>query len=260
MGEVRTAVLERFRALVDEVSNAREMQERRDAWISFQQKGQAWEAATIAAWQTGLQVAGQGVHPRYTASTFELMGDDVVENKILSSRLGQAVLERTAEPHADLVARLQMLEGTEELIPQDPVRPEAMMLAVVEQWTAAGMLRTALPLVMPVLQREFTVHLLDAYNSSLAFLSANGVEASSDLRGRVKRSEGGSSTTLPPGPTALHRVNRIRLPLGRVLARPHCVPLELLAAAVVPVLQVPQVLPPPEAERRPNAQPRKKPA
>ena len=194
MGEVRTAVLERFRALVDEVSNAREMQERRDAWISFQQKGQAWEAATIAAWQTGLQVAGQGVHPRYTASTFELMGDDVVENKILSSRLGQAVLERTAESHADLVARLQMLEGTEELIPQDPVRPEAMMLAVVEQWTAAGMLRTALPLVMPVLQREFTVHLLDAYNSSLAFLSANGVEASSDLRGRVKRSEGGSST------------------------------------------------------------------
>jgi hypothetical protein len=195
MGEVRTAVLERFRALVDEVSNAREMQERRDAWIAFQQKGQAWESATIAAWQTGLQVVGQGVHPRYTASTFELMGDEVVENKILSSRLGQAVLERTAEPHADLVARLQMLEGTEELIPQDPVRPEAMMLAVVEQWTATGMLRTALPLVMPVLQREFTVHLLDAYNSSLAFLSANGVEASNDLRGRVKRSEGGTSST-----------------------------------------------------------------
>ncbi len=195
MGEVRTAVLDRFRALVDEVSNAREMQERRDAWIAFQQKGQAWESGTVAAWQNALQVVGQGVHPRFTASTFELMGDEVVENKILSSRLGQAVLDRTAEPHADLVARLQMLEGSEDLIPQDPVRPEAMMLAVVEQWTVAGMLRAALPMVMPVLQREFTVHLLDAYNSSLAFLSANGVQAATDLRGRVKRSEGGTSST-----------------------------------------------------------------
>ena len=197
LGEVRAAVRERLAVLVDEVRTAREMQERRDIWTAYQQRAANWEAGTLTAWQKLLQTPPGAAAARSTPSTFELMGDDVVENKIIASRLAQVVLDRTAEEFADLSARLQLLEGSDELASTDTIRPEVMLLALVEQWSASGMSRPALAMVNEVLQRELAVHLLDAYKASNAFLSSNGVTPSADLRARVRRTDSASSSTAP---------------------------------------------------------------
>ncbi|APW40241.1 hypothetical protein RD110_26090 [Rhodoferax koreense] len=187
----RLAVRERLAVLVDEVRTAREMQERRDIWTAYQQRGVAWETATLAAWQKLLHVPAAPA--RQTASTFELMGDDVVENKIIASRLGQVIADRSAEELADLGARLQQLEGTEEVSTSDVIRPEVLMLTLVEQWAAAGLSRGALALVSDVLQRELATRFLEAYKTVNTFLTQNGITPSTDLRSRVRRTDGGSS-------------------------------------------------------------------
>ena len=199
LGAVRLAVRERLSMMVDEVRPAREMQERRDLWTAFQQRAAAWESGTLAAWQKLLNAPPvQGAQPRSNSLTFELMTDDVVENKIVASRMGQVVLDRSAEEFAYLSARLQLLEGSEELSAFDVVRPEVLLLALIEQWTASGMSRAGLGMVTEVLQRELAARFLEAYRAVNAFLTANGVTQSADLRARMRRTDGASSPGSPP--------------------------------------------------------------
>ena len=66
-----------------------ETQEWREAWSGFQQLRQAWLQACTQVLQQAARKPPQG-EVRSSASaplTFELMGDDVVENKILASRM-----------------------------------------------------------------------------------------------------------------------------------------------------------------------------
>ena len=186
---VRLAVRERLAVLVDEVRPAREMQERRDFWTAYQQRAAGWESGTLAAWQKLLQTPRSGAPLRQTASTFELMGDDVVENKIVASRLAQVIVDRAGEEFADFGARLQLLEGTEEPGSTDVARPEVLMQAMVEQWVAAGLSRGAFSLVNDVMQRELAARCLDACKAANTFLTSQGVTPSADLRSRVRRTD-----------------------------------------------------------------------
>ncbi len=190
---VRLTVRERLAVLVDEVRPAREMQERRDVWTAYQQRATVWEAGTLAAWQKLLQMPGGVAQPRHTPSTFELMGDDVVENKIIASRMGQVILDRSAEEFADFSARLQLLEGVAELGGTDAIRPDVLVLALVEQWVAAGLSRGALSMVAEVMQRELAARFLEAYKAVNTFLTSSGVTQSADLRARVRRTDSASA-------------------------------------------------------------------
>src|SRR2546427_477141 len=82
------------------VGTAREMQERREAWSSYRQHQAAWLNACMQALQGALQpakAAAAAPVPQRGALQFELLSDDVVENKILASRMAVAMRVRRTE-------------------------------------------------------------------------------------------------------------------------------------------------------------------
>ncbi|AVS76058.1 DUF1631 family protein [Paracidovorax cattleyae] len=171
----------------------RVMQERRDLWMRYQQFHGAWvagaarslrDAATTlpstrsAALSGGLSLAG-----------LELVSDDVVENKILASRIGLSVAER-AGPAFDAVRRhLQHLEG-EEPGERDLLRPEVLALHLVDPWVACGLLRADLQALLEPLQRALGALVLAQYEALVRFFEEQGVRPDDDLRSRVRRTGG----------------------------------------------------------------------
>ncbi|BDT70235.1 hypothetical protein os1_44280 [Comamonadaceae bacterium OS-1] len=198
LGDVSRAVAGRLTVLLEEAHSTREMHERQDAWTAFQRQSRAWEQGTAAAWRRALHPSTHGGAVRDAGMQFELMGDEVVENKILASRLAVAILDKLGEAYGNLCARIQLLESTSELASHDPVRPEVLMLALVEQWTAVGLARNILPLVSDALQRELSEHFVHAFETCNELLLSRGVIPTVDLRSRVKRSDSAGAATAMP--------------------------------------------------------------
>ena len=198
MHELSRAVAGRLTVLLEEAHTTREMHERQDAWTAFQRQSRAWEQGTAAAWHKALQPVASTAVARNPAMQFELMGDDVVENKILASRLSLAILDKLGDTYGNLCARIQLLESTGELASHDPIRPEVLMLALVEQWMAVGLARNILPLVNDTLQRELTGHFVKAFETCNALLLSKGVTPTVDLRSRVKRTDAAGGFTAGP--------------------------------------------------------------
>ena len=189
LAEVVGAIKDKLTSILEQVTSVREMQTRRDAWTAFQSHGQGWGDGTAAAWKRAALGPASTAQLNQSALTFELVGDEVVENKILASRIGLAIQDAVGTEYSDLCARIQQLEQGDELPGHDVLRPEALMLVLVEQWAAAGLARSTLPLISDVLQRELATHFRDAYKSCNEFLIACGVMPSVDLRNRVKRTD-----------------------------------------------------------------------
>lgn len=199
MGELGTVIKERLTQLLEQVSSVREMQDRRDAWTLFQSHGRAWEDGTVAAWKRALSgVAAPAAPARTGVLTLELVGDEVMENQILASRMGMVAQELAASTYQDLCARVLHLEQARELDAHDVLRPDTLALMLVQQWTIAGLGRDMLPLVSEVLQREFATDVLNACGAANDFLAAAGVAPSDDLRSRVRRTGAGALTPMTP--------------------------------------------------------------
>lgn len=129
-------VLDLLTTLMTQTGTAREMQSHRDAWMRYQQHHAAWTDRTGKAWRDALAphssttrgaLAANGANPQ-----FELLSDDVVENKILASRMALTVSEQVSQQFDTLRQRTQSLEG-QELDSSDILRPEAVCLLLVEQ-------------------------------------------------------------------------------------------------------------------------------
>ncbi|WP_311223356.1 MULTISPECIES: DUF1631 family protein [unclassified Acidovorax] len=171
----------------------REMQSRRDALTRYQQHHLKWIEGVARAWRSSLAplvTTSRGALSSATDS-FELVSDDVVENKILASRIALTVAEHAGTNYDALRQRTQQLEG-QELESHDILRPEVLCLALVDQWVHAGLPRTDLQLPLDPLQRELAALVQAQYQEAAAFLEAQGVQASNDLRSRVRRTAGGS--------------------------------------------------------------------
>jgi hypothetical protein len=185
--EIGAAVQEQLLRLLDQPSNLREMQNRRDAWTLYQQHRQAWLDGTAKAWQRALLPQTATAKVRLSEQpSLELLGDEVMENKILASRLGRAVLEKVTGEFDDLRVRMEHLEG-EELPGHDILRPEVLALLTVEQWSAAGLPRTALQTVSELIQTDFAGHLQKAYRTANELLINRGIMPQIDFHARVKR-------------------------------------------------------------------------
>jgi Protein of unknown function (DUF1631) len=200
MGESAQAVRQRLNALLDESSNARQSQDRRDAWIQYQKCESSWVNATAVAWKKAATPPTASVRMDLNAMTFELVGNDVVENKILASRLSLRILDKATWELNDLMLRMRKLENTEDIDKQDVLRPEACAQLVVESWMAAGLTQDAWLSVQDVMHRAFAERMVEAYHDVNAFLVENGVMAEIDLRQLVKRSPGantGNTGTVP---------------------------------------------------------------
>ncbi|MES2279866.1 MAG: DUF1631 family protein [Pseudomonadota bacterium] len=191
----------RLSELMDQPASAPEMQDRRDAWMAFKSGSAAWVAGTASAWKKAQEApaASESFRSLLETGKFELMGNEVMEDKILSSRLALRLLDFASWELNDLRLRIQNLEGISELQKNDVLRPEVLAEKLVAQWVAVQLTRDSWMMVQDVIQSRLAEHLLEAYHQANEFLVSRGVMAEIDLRPLVKRT--GTTTNNPSGNT-----------------------------------------------------------
>ena len=198
LADLDKTVLDFVTALMSKNGTAREMQSRRDAWMLYQQHNAAWIDRTGKVLREALAphtstTRGSQAHAGMGSSQFELLSDDVVENKIVASRMALTVSEQVSNQFDTLRQRTQSLEG-QELDSSDILRPDTVCLLLVEQWVEAGLPRTDLLTVVDPLQRELANLLQKQYQAVNVFYVEQGVTPQNDLKSRVRRTSGASVT------------------------------------------------------------------
>ena len=186
------AVKSRLEELLESSAGSREMHERRDTLMDFDRKGALWVQGTSRAWRAAMVPPTDTALVRL-ASSLELIGDEVVEMKILSSRLALAIIDKASWELNDLRVRMQHLEGGDDFAPTDVLRPEALSQLLVEQWDQAEMTRQSWGLVQDVIHREMLAHVPQAYHLTNEFLIKQGVLPQIDLSSRVRRGASSSA-------------------------------------------------------------------
>lgn len=187
MGPMADALRAKLIELVDQSASTKEMQDRRDAMLEFERLHKAWTEGTPKAWRRALVPPTATARVRLEAVSLELIGDDVVEKKILSSRLALSVLDKVTWELNDLRLRMQHLEGGDDLQSYDILRPEVSAQLLVEQWVAAGLARETWSLVKDLIQQHMVEQLVAAYSQTNEFLINSGVLPDIDLSKRVRR-------------------------------------------------------------------------
>lgn len=189
------AVVDFFAALMEQVGTQRERQARRDSWQSFQDKRKDWLQELTTAMRAPQETPAPAA-PTPAAfsadSKLELVGDDVVENKIIASRIALTVLEDVAAEFDALRLRLRTLE-TADMAPTDGLRPETVSLRLVESWLKVGLSRDDLQMAVEPLQRALASVLQSAYQAANKVLADQGVQAQQEMRVRVARTGGGTT-------------------------------------------------------------------
>ena len=187
MVEIASTVQQRLTTLLNEAGPSREQQIRRDAWTFYQRARASWQDGTLALWQKALAPPTISARAALEEDALQLVATDVVENKIVASRLVLSVVEKVAAELDDVRVRIKLLEGAEDLAGHDILRPEVLILPIIEQWAIAGMPRDFWPLVNDVVQRLLSERLKVAYGKCNEFLIKQGVLPTIDLKDRVKR-------------------------------------------------------------------------
>ncbi len=187
------AIRQKLSSQTEQSGSARDMQDRRDAWLSFQDSETVWVNATIAAWKNALIPTAAPAGMAVDTGKFELMGNEVMENRILASRLALRLLDSASWELNDLRLRVQSLEGVSELAKEDILRPEVLSQKMVEQWTLAPLSREVWLTVQDLIQQQLTAHLLEAYRAANEFLIKENVMVDIDLRALVKRTPSANS-------------------------------------------------------------------
>lgn len=181
------AIRARLIELVDGSTSTRDSQDRRDAMLEFERQRRDWQERTAKAWRKAVIPPTATARVRLEAANLSLIGDEVVENKILSSRLALSITEKATWDLNDLKLRMEHLENGEELASHDVLRPEAVAQLMVEQWGASGLPRPSWVLVQDVIHAQMTERMVAAYRSANEFLLGRGVLPDIDLSARVKR-------------------------------------------------------------------------
>ena len=187
MVEIAGTVQDRLTILLNEAAPSRDMQARRDAWTLYQRTRVGWLDGTIVLWQKALLPQPVSVKAAFELDGLQLMGTDVVENKILTSRLVMSVSEKVVAELDDLRVRIKLLEESEDFAAHDILRPDIVIKLLIEQWGIAGMPRESWPLVSDVVQRQLSEKLKAAYGKCNEFLIKQGVLPNIDMKDRVKQ-------------------------------------------------------------------------
>jgi hypothetical protein len=195
MLEISDAVLSRLTELVDEPTNARDSQTRRDVWSTYKKVSATWSSNTLLAWRRCLEPASKSKKNAEATNSmgFELVDTEVVENKILASRLVMTVIDKVHAELDDLRVRMKFLENVEDLDANDLLRPDVLILLLVEQWTVSGLPGSAWVLINDAVKPILISVLKDAYINGNILLATKGVLPQIELKDRVRfpvRSDG----------------------------------------------------------------------
>jgi Protein of unknown function (DUF1631) len=181
-------IQDRLTSLVDQPAGAREMQERRDGWLAFQKSSGVWvqntSSALTRARSQPLVTPTSKLPP---SGSMELLGNEVMEDKIIASRLALRLLDFASWELSDLRLRIQHLDDIPELHKDDIFRPEVVARHLVEQWTAAPLPRELWLSVQDLIQKTLAEQMLEVYHATNEFLVQQGVMAEIDLRPMMKR-------------------------------------------------------------------------
>ncbi|MCY7369343.1 MAG: DUF1631 domain-containing protein [Polaromonas sp.] len=192
------AIQERLSALVDQPVAAREMQERRDGWLAFQRAGSNWIKGTAEAWTAARQLTPPPSASKLSLTgAFELMGDEVMDDEIATSRLALRLLDLVSWELNDVRLRIQRLDAIAELHKEDIFRPEVLARHMLQQWSRAGLPRPLWVSVQDVIQKTLAEQMLSVYHAANEFLVRSGVMAEIDLRPMVKRTPSNSRNDPP---------------------------------------------------------------
>jgi uncharacterized coiled-coil protein SlyX len=186
LNAISEAVQERLSELVDKPGSARETQVRRDNWLAYKKARPLWQEGTMKVWRECLEPAKPKGLDNLEMATLELVGTEVVENKILASRLVLAVMEKAGPELEDLRVRLRYLEQVDDLPGNDLLRPEVLVMHMVEQWGHSGMPGDSWPNVHEAVQRLLVGQLVEAYKGANELLIKQGVMPTIELKDRVK--------------------------------------------------------------------------
>ncbi|MDM0044682.1 DUF1631 family protein [Variovorax dokdonensis] len=200
------AIRERLDALATQTGSVRDMYAHRDDLVAFAEQQSRWVDLARTAWRKALGNATIGNKTNSASAGLELIGDEVVENNILSSRLALVIQDKASFELNDLRLRIQHLEGINELSTNDVLRPEVLAKSLVEQWLAAGLSRAMWTKVQDVVHAQILDVIQQAYKNTNQFLISQGVMPEIDLKGLVRRAHGApSSAPMGVGPAIAAR-------------------------------------------------------
>lgn len=181
--------------LMAQTATQRDMQLRRDAWLSYQAHRKAWVADVARAWREALVPQQVISAPMPLDGGLELVDDDVVENRLLASRMALTVTEHVGVTYDVARQRTQHLDGRE-LSSRDILRPETLCLRLVESWLEAGLKRDELQLALDPVQAAIGALALAQYQALIKLYDEQGVITAEQLRTRVLR-PGGAHPAAP---------------------------------------------------------------
>ena len=190
MPELGESVQERLAALMNEAAPSREMQSRRDAWTLYQRCQTGWVDGTRKDWMAALKPkpkpSSDLVKNRLNVD-LTLVETDVMDNKILASRLVLGIIDKVSSEFNDLAVRIRVLEYAGNLDTVDIFHPDMLTTLMLQQWSRSGMSRHAWPLVNEVALQFLTQRIQKAYVDCNAFLIQRGVLPTIELADRVRR-------------------------------------------------------------------------
>ena len=169
----------------------------RAAWLDAAHR--QWAAAGAAQAASTLASARAAGKPTLDLG---LVDDDVIEGKIIASRLGAAVIEGAGSEWNDLRLRMKRLERGDDLASDDPLRPEVLVQALLKAWTDQGLTRPMWALVHAGVQTALAPRYKEAYTQANAFLQQQGIAAELELRSRRPAGAGSGSAGSPGRPPA----------------------------------------------------------
>ena len=195
-------VQDRLSSLLDQPAGAREMQDRRDGWLAFQKSSGVWVQNTSSALNRAKsQLLVTSLSKLPSSASMELLGNEVMESKIIASRLALRLLDFASWELNDLRLRIQHLDDITELHKDDIFRPEVVARHLVEQWMAAPLSRELWLSVQDLIQKTLSEQMLEVYHATNEFLVQQGVMAEIDLRPMMKRTPSAVRTGVDDGQT-----------------------------------------------------------
>ena len=172
--------------LMAQTATQRDMQLRRDAWMNYQAHRKAWVEDVVRAWREALVPQQSPSATMPLDGGLELVGDDVIENRLLASRMALTVTEHVGASFDVARQRTQHLDGRE-LSSRDILRPETLCLRLVESWLDAGLKREELQLALDPVQTALSELAQAQYQALLGLYDQQGVITAEELRTRQVR-------------------------------------------------------------------------
>lgn len=169
-------------------------QKAQEAQAAFQRERGNWLQQVRQGCQKALaQTGASGM--RTDMGMLELVDDEVVERKIIASRLAAAIGETAGAELNDLRLRMQALEGSD-LPGKDVLLPETLAQLLLQAWADAGLGRDMWAPVHAEAAKTLSLRMGELYRRLNETLAAQGV-SQLDMRKRVRRDGGPASG---PGP------------------------------------------------------------